>query len=40
MSGIDFFIEARHKYGKDLVIVPTGPLTNLVAALEKKIPDR
>lgn len=35
MSGVDFFIEAAHKYGKDLVIVPTGPLTNLAAALEK-----
>ncbi|KRM19027.1 inosine-uridine preferring nucleoside hydrolase [Ligilactobacillus hayakitensis DSM 18933 = JCM 14209] len=35
MSGPDFFIEAAHKYGKDLLIVPTGPLTNLAAAIKK-----
>lgn len=34
-SGIDFFIEAAHKYGKDLIIIPTGPMTNLAAALKK-----
>lgn len=34
-SGVDFFIEAAHKYGKDLIIVPTGPMTNLAAAIEK-----
>lgn len=34
-SGVDFYIEAAHKYGKDLIIIPTGPMTNLAAALEK-----
>ena len=34
-SGVDFYIEAAHKYGKDLIIIPTGPLTNLAAALKK-----
>lgn len=34
-GGVDFIIEAAHQYGKDLVIVPTGPLTNLAAALRK-----
>ena len=24
-SGVDFYIEAAHKYGKDLIIIPTGP---------------
>ncbi|MEY8662946.1 nucleoside hydrolase [Ligilactobacillus faecis] len=35
LPGVDFLIEAAHKYGKDLVIVPTGPLTNLAAAIKK-----
>lgn len=35
MSGVDFYIEAAHKYGKDLIIIPTGPMTNLAAALKK-----
>lgn len=34
-SGVDFYIEAAHKYGKDLIIIPTGPMTNLAAALER-----
>ena len=34
-SGVDFYIEAAHKYGKDLIIIPTGPMTNLGAALKK-----
>lgn len=34
-SAVDFIIEAAHKYGKDLILVPTGPLTNLAAAIEK-----
>lgn len=35
MSAVDFIIESVHAYGKDLVYVPTGPLTNLAAAIEK-----
>lgn len=35
MSGVDFFIEAAHKYQGQLLIVPTGPLTNLAAAIKK-----
>ena len=35
MSGVDFYIEAAHQYGQDLIIIPTGPMTNLAAALEK-----
>lgn len=35
MSGVDFFIEAAHKYQGRLLIVPTGPLTNLAAAIRK-----
>lgn len=34
-NGVDFIIESVKKYGKDLVIVPTGPLTNLALALRK-----
>lgn len=34
-DAIDFIIDSVKKYGKDLVYVPTGPLTNLAAALEK-----
>lgn len=34
-SGVDFYIETAHKYGKDLIIIPTGPMTNLAAALKK-----
>lgn len=34
-SAVDFIIESVKKYGKDLVYVPTGPLTNLAAALKK-----
>ncbi len=35
-SAVDFIIEATEKYGKDLVYVPTGPLTNLAAAIKKE----
>lgn len=34
-SGVDFLIEAAHKYNEDLIFVPTGPLTNLAAAIKK-----
>ena len=34
-SGVDFYIEAAYKYGKNLIIIPTGPMTNLAAALKK-----
>ncbi|WP_018142691.1 nucleoside hydrolase [Alloscardovia criceti] len=33
-SAVDFIIEAVHKYGKDLIYVPTGPDTNIAAAIE------
>lgn len=35
LSGVDFYIQAAHQYGQDLIIIPTGPMTNLAAALEK-----
>ena len=35
MPAVDFIIEAAHKYADELVYVPTGPLTNLAAALRK-----
>lgn len=34
-SGVDFLIESVKKYKKELVIVTTGPLTNLAVALQK-----
>lgn len=34
-DAIDFIIESVHTYGKDLYYVPTGPLTNLAAAIER-----
>lgn len=34
-DAIDFFINAVKQYGKDLILVPTGPLTNLDAAIKK-----
>lgn len=34
-SGVDFLISAAQQYQKDLILVPTGPLTNLAAALKK-----
>ncbi len=34
-DAIDFFIKMVKKYGKDLILVPTGPLTNLDAAIKK-----
>lgn len=34
-SAIDFIIESVETYGNDLVYVPTGPMTNLAAAIER-----
>ncbi|MBW1604892.1 nucleoside hydrolase [Lactobacillus sp. Sy-1] len=34
-SAVDFMIESAHKYGKDLVIIPTGALTNVATAIQK-----
>lgn len=34
-SAVDFIIDAAHQYADDLIIVPTGPLTNLAAAYQK-----
>lgn len=34
-SAVDFIIDAVKTYGKDLVYVPTGPLTNIAAAVQK-----
>ncbi|AQW20848.1 nucleoside hydrolase [Lentilactobacillus curieae] len=34
-DAIDFLIDSVKKYGKDLILVPTGPLTNLDAAIQK-----
>ena len=34
-SAVDFLIASAHQYADDLVVVPTGPLTNLAAAFKK-----
>lgn len=34
-TGADFIVNAAHRYQQDLVIVPTGPLTNLALAIKK-----
>lgn len=34
-SAVDFLIAATQQYGADLVLVPTGPLTNLAAAIKR-----
>ena len=34
-GAVDFIIEASHRHGDELVYIPTGPLTNLAAALKK-----
>lgn len=35
-SAADFIVESAHKYGKDLVIVAVGPMTNLADAVKKE----
>lgn len=35
MSAVDFIIDAAHKYKDDLILIPTGPQTNLDAAIKK-----
>ena len=35
IGAVDFLIDAAHTYGKDLVYVPTGPLTNIATAIAK-----
>ncbi len=35
MSAVDFIIEASHTYGENLIVVPTGPETNLATAIAK-----
>lgn len=32
---VDFLIASAHQYAEDLIVVPTGPLTNLAAAFQK-----
>ncbi|KFI57731.1 nucleoside hydrolase [Bifidobacterium cuniculi] len=34
-GGVDFIVDAVKTYGKDLIIVPTGPQTNVAAAIRK-----
>lgn len=34
-SAADFIIQAAHQYGQNLIVVPTGPMTNLAAAIKK-----
>jgi len=34
-GAVDFIIASAHKYADDLIIVPTGPMTNLAAAYQK-----
>lgn len=36
-NAADFILQAAKKYGKDLILVPTGTLTNLAAAIQKNI---
>ena len=35
MTAVDFLIEAANKYGEDLTLVTTAPLTNLADAIKK-----
>lgn len=34
-TAVDFLIASAHQYAEDLIVVPTGPLTNLAAAFQK-----
>lgn len=34
-TAVDFLIESAHRYAEDLIVVPTGSLTNLAAAFQK-----
>lgn len=34
-DGIDYLIDMSHRYGKELCIVPTGPLTNIAKMLQR-----
>lgn len=34
-NGVDFMVEAADRYGKDLTIVATGPMTNIASAIKK-----
>lgn len=34
-SAVDFIIDSVRQYGSDLIYVPTGPMTNIAAALKK-----
>ncbi|AEA01859.1 MULTISPECIES: nucleoside hydrolase [Aerococcus] len=36
-NAVDFILESARKYGKDLKIVATGPMTNLAAAIDKDL---
>jgi len=37
IHSVDFILSAAEKYGKDLILVPTGALTNLAKAIERDI---
>src|SRR5699024_12275799 len=37
-DAIDFIIESANKYGEELVLVTTGPLTNVALAIQKDLP--
>ena len=33
MPAVDFILESAQKYGEDLILIPTGPLTNIAQAI-------
>lgn len=37
-DAIDFIIESANKYGEELILVTTGPLTNVALAIQKDLP--